>query len=706
MNNVLDRLKSFTVHGVYFTGDRDTQSYGHCAFCGGKDKFHVNKESLLWDCKKCGLKGNLSTFLSQVVKRNVEDCTKEFLSRMAIDRKLPLSAFEDAEIGKDGINYTFPVKDERGRVQDIRIWRPGRRLIGTSNCQTGLIGLHLLKDLPTTHPIYLCEGEWDYFAMKWFLKFLKKPAVVLGVPGASVLKKEWTRFFEGRNVYVMYDNDNAGENGELTVKERLSGCAKSLKYLHWSEKLPSGYDVRDLITQEAIEKKRPRKTYRGLMSMMKLETRKKELPNPGVTQVLSQEEEVPQKKSLEEVISCFKKWLFLSSFEAIEVMLATMVSNKLEGDPLWMFLVSPPGGAKTEILSSLSSSPDVYFTSSLTPHSLISGASWNSGSDPSLIPKLNGKVMVIKDFTSIMSKRDTEKEEIFGILRDAYDGKCSKIFGNGVRRNYESRFTILSAVTPAIYELAHSHQALGERFLKYTMGSNLLHVSEQEIVYRAISNLNKENTMRKEISDTVRGFLYHKLNGFSTDSIASIPDGIKVKIVSLAMFCARLRGTVSRDKYRPDMICSKPSAEVGSRIGKQFAKFCVSLAIVRNKKEVTEEEYAVCRKVAIDTLSQRNEDVLRTLILEKSKGKETLRTKELGTLTMYPHSTISRVLADMQMLGIVDRVGRNSIWEWKASNYVLDLINRSGLYVKKEEFERPVFHVKSKKVVKIRKILV
>jgi hypothetical protein len=370
-------------------------------------------------------------------------------------------------------------------------------------------------------------------------------------------------------------------------------------------------------------------------------------------------------------------------------MLSVVVSNKLDGDPLWLFLVSPPGGAKTEILSSLMTTPDIYFTSSLTPHALISGASWGSGADPSLIPKLNGKILAIKDFTSIMSKRDTEKEEIFGILRDAYDGKCSKVFGNGIKRDYASKFTVLSAVTPAIYELSHSHQALGERFLKYTMGANLQHISEEDIVRRAISNLNRETTMREELSGAVGGFLYHLLKDLNTNNIPTIPENIKTQIISLAMFCARMRGTVHRDQYRPDMVSSKPSAEVGSRLGKQLAKFCISYAIINGQKEVTEKEYAVCKKIALDTISQRNEDILCTIIKEISENPEgSLKTRQLSAITRYPHSTIARVLADMQMLSIVDRVGHANSYEWRPSKYILDLVTKSKLYVKKEELNR------------------
>jgi hypothetical protein len=711
-----EKVKGFKVHGVYFKGSRGDQFFGDCAFCGGQDKFHVGKGTMLWDCKKCGRSGNFSHFLEEVIARNLKDMDQEFLQKLCIDRKLPMAAFVGLEVGRDGLNYTYPVRDERGRIVDVRMYRTGskRRPLSTATCHTGIFGLHFLRKMNEQAPIYLCEGEWDFMAMRWLLGYLKMPGIALGVPGAGTFKKEWSRYFQDRVVNVLYDNDNSGEDGEIRVSEALTSNAKELKYIHWSEKLPSGYDIRDLITQEAIKKKKPKKTYYSIRKMLKAETRKRNLNKeaiPGIDTL--PEDQIPQKHTLEEVYKTFDRWLFLKSHDPIDVMLSVVVSNKIEGDPLWLFLVSPPGGAKTEILSSLSSTPEIYFTSSLTPHALISGASWTSGSDPSLIPKLNGKVLAIKDFTSIMSKRDTEKEEIFGILRDAYDGKCSKVFGNGIRRNYESRFTVLSAVTPAIYELAYTHQSLGERFLKYTMGANLVHVSEEDIVSRAITNLNRETTMRKDLCDVVQGFLYHLQKDLDLKNIPTIPDEIKSQIVSLAMFCARMRGTVHRDHYRPDMVSSKPSAEVGSRLGKQLAKFCISYAIVKGKKVVTEAEYAVCKKIALDTISQRNEDIICAIFREvggPENANKSVKTRQLSFLTKYPHSTISRVLSDMQMLSIVDRVGKANAYEWRVSDYVMELIRKAKLYIKKEELERPKTVIiqpvrKKKKVIIIRRKL-
>lgn len=694
-----EKAKGFIVHGVRFRGERTNQLFGECPFCGGSDKFHCNKDSLLWDCKKCGKRGNFQIFLEEICKQNVEDLDEEFLNRLASERKLPPEAFRNIELGRAGMSYTFPIRDAANKITDLRIYKFGSKVRGTATCSTGLWNLQTLRKSPENWPVYICEGEWDGIAFRWLLKFLRQVGVVVAVPGANVFKREWIHHFENRHVIVLYDNDEAGEQGEQIIKERIGGTAKSIKYLHWSQKLPPGYDIRDLIATEAVKHKKPRKTFKIIKMMLKDDLRK--APALKALEQKSEEpQDIPEKKNREDVFNAFKKYLFLRNYEPIDVMLAVAVSNKIEGDPLWMFLVSPPGGSKTEILSALNLSPDVYTASSLTPHSLISGATFTGSADPSLIPKLNGKILSIKDFTSILSKRDQEKDEIFGILRDAFDGSCSKIFGNGVRRAYNSRFTIIAAVTPKIYEVGQEHQSLGERFLKYSIGNNLLHVSEEEIILRAINNLNKETKMREEIAQTVRGFLYHIFKDFDPEKIPMLPGGIKIQIAALAQFAARMRGTVSRERYRPDMVMSKPFAEVGSRLGKQFAKAAHSLAIVRGKQMVSQDEYAVVRKIALDTISQRNEEIIRVLYKEAPKRGGSIRTRELSSLTKYPHATISRLMADMQMLEVVTRVGRANKYEWRLSDYMLDQITKAGLYRSDAELNRQKIEPEKKLIVR------
>jgi hypothetical protein len=703
-----DKRRVFETHGVTFTGESGDQLVGRCPFTGKEDKFYVNATTWLWDSKTAGVSGNVAKFLELIHAHQQRALTSEAIAALAKHRGLPVDAFTSWPIGWTGSEYTMLVRDVNGTAVDIRRYRLGGAVMSTAECETGLWGADLLPQKRGV-PIYVCEGEWDAVAWNWLRELLKMPGVVVAVPGAGTFKTDWVAWFTGRTVHVMFDHDEAGIVGEQRVAKRLASRVQHLTFLHWPVGFPPGFDIRDWVTGNALNTRAPQSAWDTPKAWFRPHPRKtaKEreaegAPSPGygrrttdaVGGPLSMESDNghpvtrwKRSPTILDVERTFRKWLHLESTDPIRVMLATVVSQQIEGPPIWMFLVSPPGGAKTETLNSLNTFTDIYATSSLTVHSLISGANFKAGEDPSLIPRLDGKVMVIKDFTSILSMRDNDKDEIFGILRDAYDGHCGKVFGNGIERRYTSRFSILAAVTPRIYDLTSSHTSLGERFLKYMMGDNLSHHGEADIIRRAIGNINREPEMREELQDVVRQFL---LRAVTVAALPTIDDTYQQQIIHLARWGARMRGSVSRDTYKNDIITSKPSAEVGSRLGIQLAKLGKSLALVNGHSTVGAEEYRILKKVMLDTIPQRNEDILRHMLMLSPSPDVTIPATAVATATRYPIATVTRVLQDMNVLDIVARTGTVHRFYWTVSDYIRAAIAGAALYTTEEEVNRVV----------------
>jgi hypothetical protein len=538
------------------------------------------------------------------------------------------------------------------------------------------------------------------------LRYLNQPGVVVGLPGAGTFKQEWVPWLSGRDVYTLYDADPAGRKGEELALSRLTGRVRKLMFVHWPDEVPAGFDTRDWIVYGTTLRDTPDICWERLKRRFhpkpkwdsdapiqvvsaktgKIILRRKKSKN-GVSKWI-------KPPSLSEVHSVFSKWLFLKTTDVIDVMLATVVSQKIDGSPVWMFLVGPPGSAKTAIVSGLLKGIDgVYGTSTLTAPSLISGANFTGAGDPSLIPKLKDKVLVVKDFTSILSLPDREQKEIFGILRDAYDGTCGKTFGNGVSRNYESRFTVLAATTPRIYDLSEQHAALGERFLKFLVGDNLHHVSENDVIRRAIENADRETTMREELQDVVKAFLERSC---ADRPHPEMPQDILLKIVALAKFGARMRGSVSRDFYRNDIVMSRPMAEVGTRLGQQLAKLARGLAMIYDRPVVTMTEYRLIKKVMLDTISQRNEDVLRTMIgaMGGSDVLTPLSLREIAAKTHYPFATIQRLAQDLAALQIIKKQGGGATSTWTLSDYVRKEVQESQLYNHDDLEARPTGRIR------------
>jgi hypothetical protein len=465
---------------------------------------------------------------------------------------------------------------------------------------------------------------------------------------------------------VCYDHDRAGQAGAIKVFNKLTGVASGLSFVHWPSERPEGYDVRDW--HKGVGN--PKLMVDGLLGLMQ----PKPPAMPGAEGEPAPAAPVPlarltgsglPRASIE---AAYKKWLYLTSTECLDVVFGAVLANRLEGEPLWLFVVAPPGGMKSELLMSISQAPRIVATTSITPHALISGANFGPGSDPSLIPKLNNQVLVIKDFTTIMSMNSLAKEEIFGVLRDAYDGKTEKRFGNGVVRTYESKFGIIAGVTHVVETLS-GNNPLGERFLKYQLRAPA--GASSKVIRQAVSNLKNNDKMRAELSDIGRQALDCEVKG-----VPDISDAIIDRIVGLAQWVAYLRNIVSRDKYS-GIIHFKPEHEVGTRIAKQLTKLAYGIAIFRGQPVVGPEVYDIIARVALDTAPSKVEAVVR--VLAERQGSGWLSTQDLADWSNFPLETLRYILQDLALTGVVDKEpGRGR--GWQLSKKIKGLISELGLY--------------------------
>lgn len=245
-------LQPFEWHGADFTGVSGDQRYGICPFCG-KPKFYANRKTGLWDCKVCGVGGNLGQFLERMFAEVYRPaCTAVKRRTFATHYGLPGDALDDVDLGVGPRGFVFPIRDAKGRMVNLRTKALGKKTLGTKGIggpHLGLWGLEQASAADRSVPRYLCEGETDLLAVRWKLRALKKPGVVLSVPGASSFHPDWVSYFRGCKVHVLFDNDEAGANGDALLYRLLHDVAEELTFLSWpdAEGL-RGCDVRDYLT--------------------------------------------------------------------------------------------------------------------------------------------------------------------------------------------------------------------------------------------------------------------------------------------------------------------------------------------------------------------------------------------------------------------------------------------------------------------------
>lgn len=666
-------VRPFALHGFHLEAVRAGQALGVCPFCSRRGHFYIAEETQLWDCKVCGKQGNLFKFFSDISERNRQRITPKQLSGLAEERGISAATLRRWGVGHDGDKFTLPVIDETGKATDLRYYRPGGKIQNSPGTRHGLYGAHWL---PRTGPIWWCEGEWDTMAMDEILRrSLDRGGVLTSTGGAGLFRREWLAVFQMRDVILVYDHDKAGQEGEAKAWELLFPIVRSLRAVRWPEDRPEGYDLRDSYMENRSNAPATLAYVRGCISdrppnsLKEAETGDKAKTKKAVGGVI----EVPplpeptiegEGMGWHELETHFRRWLYMNDSEPLRVLLASCLANRLAGDPLWLFFVAPPGGSKSELIMSLDG-PQIYSLTSMTTKTLVSGMPQRKGElDPSLMPRLNGRVLTIKDLTSILTMHEADRDEILGQLRDAYDGRHEKEFGTGIRKAYRSRFGIIAGVTPVVDKYIATTAGLGERFLKYRIRSaGFLDIGTHQIM-KAIENVGRETKMREQLRKAARQALQRTI---APDVPPKVPRRLKVSIHSLAKMVAALRGMVSHDRYTGD-VEYMPSPEIGTRLAKQLTKLAMGFALVDFRQEVNDHDYLRIARVARDTLPDRVERVVRSFYVQdgptsrdgktrkgKRQGEEWISMVQLIEWTTLPSQTLAKIIQDLIMLRVVQK---------------------------------------------------
>lgn len=630
MSEVTNPLDIFDALGWGEMKKSGSQMLCECPFCG-KEKMYVDPVKTIFSCKVCGVEGNNVTVMDRMfnkVYRAARDGS-DFKNISAYRSPLPSKAFAlDTNLGYDPIQdrYVWIVRKPSGMPVSLRTWKfPTKKEKNSTGrwsykktavhnlrgCHLGLLGAEALDDAGRQEEtVYICEGEWDRIAMMWMLDQLDLAGIVLGLPGASNFAPKWTEYFKNRAVVGMYDHDEPGKQGTLRCQSKIGGVVKSLKFMHWTSDKKDGYDVDDLVKENLDELEQAWKYVQDNLknSPTGVATAQGVLRTSTDRQ---KEQEDLKPIDLPQVYAAFDKWLKVTNHDLLDVCMATAWTLYLPGNPLWMFAVAPPSGSKSEIIMPISAWHRVHALSSMTSKSLISGFVGPGNSDPSLLSALNGQrvVIAIKDLTPILQGRPEERDEIFGILRDAYDGQCTRTFGNGIRRSYNDlHFTIIAGVTPAI-DIANQ-TALGERFLKFRADRDTDRVDDIDRAIRAISNCGSEDAMRTELRDAAIRSL---IRPFDVSNVPRPGPESAREIATLAKIAAGIRGVAPTERGS-DLQTMSPLIEAPTRLATQFVKFGQGLSLHYGLRSLDDMRVRrLIRRVALHTPSSVDTKIAQIL---------------------------------------------------------------------------------------------
>ena len=669
-----------------------SNSMGDCPFpdchqhvegkAGGK--FSVNLASGGWDCKYCGRGGYLREFMGYLAEAhfaNTDDADYERLVGMRPG--ITAEVLAEYMVSWNDMLGCFMLpgwspmdKDGNTCVETLYLWketRGGKHVVMAPHAvKTYWYGLS--EFTKSASPVYICEGQWDYLALHAAATAagVRDEIDLLGCPGAGTFPKAGLPLLTGRDVCLLADNDDAGRAAVRSLAgSMLEAGVVPAHYssLHWPKGLKTGYDIRDLIVSGPDGKKplTPQRTMAWIADNLRQETldtgsgRKPEWFDGTLEMV-----ECERFGDLMDV--CSEVLVMDEAYETTFAVIAACVLSPVLGGPnLWCYHVGPPSSGKTtQSLILAGAQPYVRSYSSVT--GILSG--YRGKKDASLVADMNGLCNIFKDFTEILDDSKENRMRFFRELRGLYDGSVYKKFRNEVVVDHSNiRFGLICSTTDRIRTQLDT--AAGERFFICeidTSWDEAGHMVRQgadpdDIMMRSIMNvadtvglpdLAGEEMLKKQKCHAW-GLIQHIIDRLQSEDDSPLPAiSASSRETHVARFLADHAQWVAMARTKVEKgddgkLLYRSRSENASRLGTQFSKLAICLALVYGYEEINDRVLKVIRKVAFDSAMGFQAEIMVLLSEYGPQSKQWLAQEMcLGA------TTVDGYLKDMEAVGIVD----------------------------------------------------
>jgi len=247
-------------------------------------------------------------------------------------------------------------------------------------------------------------------------------------------------------------------------------------------------------------------------------------------------------------------------------------------------------------------------------------------------------ILVVKDFTSILSTDRNTRTSVLAALREIHDGHWVRNVGTdgGRTLTWSGRIVVIGACTTA-WDQAHAViAAMGDRFVLVRSDSSTGRISAGT---HAIRNTGVESTMRKELADAVAGLISH----IDPAQPCEVTDEEAEQILLAANIVTLARTGVEID-YRGDIIDAH-MPEMPTRFARQLTQ------VLRGARAIgmsQQEAMALVIRCARDSMPP-----LRLAILEDIVKHPDSRIIDVRRRLQRPRATADRALQALHVLGLL-----------------------------------------------------
>jgi hypothetical protein len=357
------------------------------------------------------------------------------------------------------------------------------------------------------------------------------------------------------------------------------------------------------------------------------------------------------------VADVMKSHFYQPDLEAVRAAYSAIAAHALSDQPVWTMSVAPPGSMKTTILEPLEQFEQIHFIDEVTPNTFLSGQiRGKSKRMPSLLDRIGKSgVIVIADFSTILSMKHDDRAAVLAQLRRIFDGHFHKEVGTlEGSLDWKGRITCAVAVTKEIDKHFGVFQSLGERFLMVRWPRPGGEDEGEAAALRAMSQNIAE--VRSDLKEVV-GELFDGL--LETAADVTVTPEQRQQIAAISEFVVRGRTHVSRDASRDRNLNYVPEAEAPTRLAQQLCQLAKGSARLGRRRRVNVGDMELVRRVGFNCIPSLRWRVLQSAARSAASG--------------LPGSTESNIRADLKCQGIGLLNGKHEL-----SEFAIERLSRAG----------------------------
>ncbi|MGO9156778.1 DUF3854 domain-containing protein [Mycobacterium sp.] len=361
--------------------------------------------------------------------------------------------------------------------------------------------------------------------------------------------------------------------------------------------------------------------------------------------------------------------------DAINITLAVAAVEKLDGDPVWLLIVSGSGAAKTETIVPLGNCAGAITVSTISSEGAFLSASGqherSADATGGLLREMGDRgILIFKDFTSILAMSRDRRDDVLKALREIYDGYWRRQVGTDGGRSIEwkGRIVVIGAVTSAYDRAREVISKLGDRFVLLRVNSNDAE-ARKDAAKSAVRGVGGEKKMRADLARLVAGLVEN------IDTAAAInPDDNEIDaIINAADLVTRARTAV--DRAPNGEVEEAHMLEMPTRYPKELVQ------IFRGATAIGLGRDAAMRLViraARDSMPPLKLEIVDWLAVHTSGN-----ANGVAVGVDKPYNTTNRQLQELHLLGVVTRVkitGSDSQnrWHYRLADGIDPAVLKSG----------------------------